>query len=67
MKFTVAVILTLALMLQAIQAVKPNKAISEIVTPIEELCPIINTDMNKDMDKMSRLRHENNLLQKNVN
>ena len=24
-----------------IQAVKPNKAISEIVTPIEELCPII--------------------------
>ena len=63
MKFTVAVILTLALMLQAIQAVKPNKA-----TPIEELYPIINTDMNKDMDiEMSRLRHENNLLQRNVN
>ena len=68
MKFTVAGILTLALMLQAIQAVKPNKAISEIVTPIEELCPTINTDMNKDMDiEMSRLRHENNLLQRNVN
>ena len=51
-----------------IQAVKPNKAISEIVTPIEELYPIINTDMNKDMDiEMSRLRHENNLLQRNVN
>ena len=46
----------------AFQAVKPNRAISEIVTPIEELCPIINTDMNKDMDiEMSRLKHENNL------
>ena len=51
-----------------IQAIKPNKAISEIVTPIEELRPIINTDMNKDMDiEMSRLRHENNLLQRNAN
>ena len=37
MKFTVAVILTLALMLQAILAVKPNKAISEIITPIERI------------------------------
>ena len=51
-----------------IQAVKPNKAIYEIVTPIEELRPTINTDMNKYMDiEMSRLRHENNLLQRNVN
>ena len=34
-EFTVAVILILALMLLAIQAVKPNKAISEIVTPMK--------------------------------
>ena len=38
-----------------------------VCRPNEELRPIVNTDINKDMAiEMACLRHKNNLLQRNV-